>query len=182
MAKINTMQELFVDELRDLYDAEQQILNALPKMEQAASSAQLKSAFRTHLQQTETQRQRLEQIFREMGMQPSGKTCKGVQGIIKENEEMIAQTDESAVRDAILIGGAQKVEHYEIASYGTMRTMATQLGMQEAKRLLQQTLDEEGATDHLLTQIAEGTGSRAGVNERAAAVNGGQAGAKSRSV
>ncbi len=176
MAKINTMQELFVDSLRDLYDAEQQIINALPKMEQAASSAQLKSAFRTHLQQTETQRQRLEQIFREMGMQPSGKTCKGMQGLIKENEEMMAMIGEPAVLDATLIAGAQKVEHYEIAAYGTLRTMATELGMENAKRLLQQTLDEEGATDHLLTQIAEGTGTRRGINERAVATDGGSAG------
>jgi ferritin-like metal-binding protein YciE len=172
MASMNTMNDLFVHSLRDVYDAEEQLIQALPKMEKAAGSAQLKSAFRTHLQQTENQKKRLEQVFQQMGMRASGVTCKGMQGLIKEGEEVISMGGEPEVKDAALIGAAQKVEHYEISAYGTLRTLAGKLGMMEAKALLQQTLDEEGATDHLLTQIAEGTATRTGINEKAMTATG----------
>ena len=167
MSSLKTMNDLFVESLRDVYDAETQLVEALPQMEKAASSAQLKSAFRTHLQQTETQRKRLEQVFEQMGMKASRKSCKGMEGLIKEGEEVIMAGGEPEIKDAALIAAAQKVEHYEISAYGTLRTLAGKLEMPDAKRLLQQSLDEEGATDHLLSQIAEGSATRAGVNDKA---------------
>lgn len=170
MSTMNTLNDLFVDTLRDTYDAETQLVDALPKMEKAASSAQLKKAFRTHLQETEGHRRRLEQVFQEMGMKASRKSCKGMQGLIKEGEEAIEAEGEADVKDAGLIAAAQKVEHYEISAYGTLRTLAGKLEMENAKALLQQTLNEEGATDLLLTQIAEGSAARTGINEKALAL------------
>lgn len=169
MSSLKTLNDLFVESLRDTYDAEAQLVEALPKMEQAAASAQLKRAFRTHLQETETHRTRIEKIFAEMGMKPSRKSCKGMQGLIKEGEEVISADGEPEVKDAALIAAAQKVEHYEITAYGTLRTLAGKLGMENAKLLLQETLNEEGATNHLLTQIAEGSATRTGINEKAMA-------------
>jgi len=161
---LQTLEDLYVDELKDLYSAETQIVKALPKMAKAASSPDLKKAFETHLQQTEGHVQRLEQIFEKLGKSPRGKACKGMQGLLEEGEELIAEEGEPKVKDAGLIAGAQRVEHYEIAAYGSVRTYAEELGDKEAVKLLQQTLDEEGQTDQLLTKLAE-----SGVNQGAKA-------------
>ena len=153
--KLDTLQKLYVDELRDLYNAENQLLKALPKMAKAASSEELKNAFETHLEQTETHVERLENIFAQLDQTPKGKTCHGMKGLIEEGSEMLEKDGEESVLDAGIIGAAQKVEHYEIASYGTARTFATLLGEDEAADLLQQTLDEEGETNQRLTELAE---------------------------
>jgi ferritin-like metal-binding protein YciE len=153
--KIKTMEELFVDELKDLYDAEKQIIKALPKMAKAASSEDLREAFQEHLDVTKRQVERLETIFSKLDDKPSGKKCAGMQGLIEEGQELISEGDESPVLDAGLIAAAQKVEHYEIAGYGTARTHAELLGNREAARLLEQTLQEEKRTDEKLTELAE---------------------------
>jgi ferritin-like metal-binding protein YciE len=147
--------ELFREELEDLYDAEKQIIQALPKMAEAASSEELKSAFEEHLEQTKEQVKRLDKAFKTIGAKPQGKTCEGMQGLLKEGQRMITEIPRSAVLDAAIIGAAQKVEHYEIAGYGTARTMAEMLGQQDVAELLEETLDEEKATDDTLTEIAE---------------------------
>jgi ferritin-like metal-binding protein YciE len=151
---MNSLRELYVEALQDLYDAEQQITRALPKMAQAASHPDLRAGFEEHLIQTQEQIQRLEQIFQELGQSPGGHTCKGVQGLIQEGEEMIRRGGDPDTLDAFLIGAAQKVEHYEIAGYGTARTWATLLGEDKAAKLLQTTADEEGTTDKKLTGLA----------------------------
>ncbi|HWE38154.1 MAG TPA: ferritin-like domain-containing protein [Isosphaeraceae bacterium] len=153
--KLDSLQTLFVEELRDLYNAETQITKALPKMIKAATDPALKAGFETHLRETEGQIRRLELIFEKLGESPKGKTCKAMEGILEEGEEMVKQKAEPAVHDAGLIAAAQRVEHYEIAGYGTVRTYAHLLNEHEAARLLQETLDEEGATDKKLTQLAE---------------------------
>lgn len=153
--KLANLRDLFVMELQDLYDAEHQILKALPKMEKAATAPELKMAFQQHHTETEGQVRRLEQIFHQLGKSPKGKTCKATAGLLAEGEELMKQQADPAVTDAGLIASAQKVEHYEIASYGTVRTYAQMLGEQQAAQLLQQTLDEEGLTDKKLTQLAE---------------------------
>ncbi|HLJ93868.1 MAG TPA: ferritin-like domain-containing protein [Gemmataceae bacterium] len=153
--KLHTLKDLFVDELRDLYNAENQIIKALPKMIKAASSSELKKAFQEHLEQTKTHAERLEQIFDRFNLGHKGKKCKGIEGIIDEGNEMIGEADEPAVGDAALIGAAQRVEHYEMAGYGCARTYADTLGDREAANLLQQTLAEEKETDEKLTRIAE---------------------------
>jgi ferritin-like metal-binding protein YciE len=153
--KVNTLRDLYIEQLQDLYSAENQLVKALPKMEQAASDSQLKQAFTQHLAQTEQHVQRLDQIFETLGSKPSGQTCRAMEGLIKEGAEMIKMKGEPAVIDAGLIAAAQRVEHYEIAGYGCVRTYAKQLGEQQGAKLLQQTLDEEGKADQLLTQIAE---------------------------
>src|SRR5947209_3220429 len=147
--------ELFKEELQDLYDAERQIIQALPKMVEAASNEELKSAFEEHLEQTKEQVKRLDRVFQAIGEKPQGKTCEGMQGLLKEGEKIIAEIPKSPVLDAAMIGAAQKVEHYEISGYGTARTMAEMLGQQDAAELLEETLDEEKATDETLTEIAE---------------------------
>jgi ferritin-like metal-binding protein YciE len=153
--KLNSLRDLYVEQLQDLYSAETQLVKAMPKMHQAASNAELKQAFQRHLSQTEQQVQRLEQIFQQLGKKPGGHTCKAMEGLIKEGDEMIKMKGDPDVIDAGLIAAAQRVEHYEIAGYGCVRTYANQLGDQQGAMLLQQTLDEEGMTDKLLTQIAE---------------------------
>jgi ferritin-like metal-binding protein YciE len=153
--KLNTLQDLLIEELQDIYDAENQIIKALPKMAKAASAPQLQQAFEEHLQQTRTHVERLERVFEQFGAKAKGKTCKGMQGLLTEGDEMIKEKADPAVRDAGLIAAAQRVEHYEMAAYGTVRTYARQLGQQQASSLLQQTLDEEGTTDKKLTQLAE---------------------------
>lgn len=153
--KLDTLQQLFVEELRDLYSAETQLTKALPKLATGASSPKLRQAFEKHLKQTEQQVARLEQIFQHLGESPRGRTCKGMEGLLKEGEEMLKQKAEPAVHDAALISAAQRVEHYEIAGYGTVCSYARRLRNSDAERLLQETLDEEGATDKLLTQLAE---------------------------
>jgi ferritin-like metal-binding protein YciE len=153
--KLETLQDLYVSELKDLYSAENQIVKALPKMAQAATDQSLRAAFEEHLAQTQGQVRRLEQIFERLEKSPGGKTCKGMQGLLAEGQELLKEDAEPAVLDAGLIAAAQRVEHYEIAGYGTVRTYATLLGDERAVRLLQQTLDEEGATDKKLTRLAE---------------------------
>ena len=151
----NPLEELLVDELKDLYSAENQIIKALPKMAKAAGSPDLKRAFERHLEETKRQVERLDQIADQLGLRLSGKKCKGMAGLLEEGSELIAEDPDRDALDAGLIGAAQKVEHYEIAAYGTARTHAEMLGYNKVARLLQQTLNEEGATDKKLTQLAE---------------------------
>lgn len=150
----NGLQQLFLDELKDLYHAEHQVLKALPKMAKAASAPDLQKAFETHLQQTETQIQRLERVFKLMDTPPKGKRCRGMEGIIEEGKEALDEGFEPQVLDAALVAAAQRVEHYEMAGYGTLRTFAQMLGHKEAASLLQETLQEEESTDKLLTTLA----------------------------
>ena len=167
--QLNTMKDLFVDQLRDLYSAEDQLTKALPKMAQAANSSDLQKAFRDHLNQTQQQKQRLEQIFSTMGLSPQGETCQAMQGLIKEGEQIINASADAQVKDAALIAAAQRVEHYEMAGYGTVRTFANELGYNDAKDLLQTTLDEEGDTNKKLTSLAEGGLFSSGLNKKAMA-------------
>ena len=154
--KLETMEQLFIDELQDLYSVETQLIEALPKMAEKASSPQLRQAFQTHLQQTQGQKQRLDRMFDQLSdVDRDDKTCKGIKGIIEENEKLIKDAKDADVRDAGMIAGAQRVEHYEISAYGTARTYAQLLGRAEWARLLQETLDEEKETDRLLNGIAE---------------------------
>lgn len=153
--KLESLRELFVKELQDLHSAENQILKALPKMAKEASEPELKQAFEEHLEQTKGHVERLEQIFEKLGASSKGKKCKGMEGLLKEGKELMEEDAEPAVRDAGMIAAAQKVEHYEIAGYGSARTYAHMLQEREAENLLQETLDEEGETDKKLTQIAE---------------------------
>jgi ferritin-like metal-binding protein YciE len=156
MAKPEHLQDLYVEELRDLYNAEKQILKALPKMAERASNQELQTAFQMHTDQTERQVERLERIFDDLGTKPTGKHCKGMEGLIEEGKELLEKKNANPdALDAGLIAAAQKVEHYEIAGYGTVRTLAEQLGFSEHARLLQETLDEEGETDKKLTRLAE---------------------------
>jgi len=155
MKKATTLQDLYISELKDLYNAENQILKALPKMIKAASTPELQQGFEEHLEQTRGHVQRLEEIFEKLDQNPKGKKCKGLEGIVEEAKETMEEIEDPAVLDAALIAGAQKVEHYEMASYGCVRTWARQLGDEEAANLLQQTLDEEAETDKKLTQLAE---------------------------
>jgi ferritin-like metal-binding protein YciE len=148
------LHELFEDQIKDLYSAENQILKALPKMAKNSTNAQLRSAFERHLEETRGHVARLEQIAEELDFTPKGKKCKGAEGLIEEGKEVMDEF-EGETLDAGLIGAAQRVEHYEIAGYGTARTHAELLGYKKAARLLQQTLDEEERTDKKLTQIAE---------------------------
>jgi ferritin-like metal-binding protein YciE len=149
----DTLEKLLTEELKDLYSAEKQITRALPKMAKSATNEQLKAAFEMHLKQTEGQIERLDRIFEILGKASSGKTCKGMQGLIEEGSEQMKEL-EGEILDAALICAAQKVEHYEMAGYGSVRTWAQQLGQKEIADLLQQTLDEEGETDHKLTQLS----------------------------
>lgn len=167
--QLNSLKDLYVEQLRDLYSAETQLISALPKMAQAASSSALKTAFQQHLDETRTQKQRLEQIFSEMGATPQGETCEAMEGLIKEGEEVIKASGDAKVKDAALIAAAQRVEHYEMAGYGTVRTYADELGFSDAKKLLQKTLDEEGNADKKLNSLAEGGIFSSGINEKAMA-------------
>jgi ferritin-like metal-binding protein YciE len=151
----NQLKELYVDELRDIYNAENQLIKALPKMAKAAASEELRAGFEEHLEQTKGHAQRLEQIFTALGEKPSGKKCKGMEGLIEEGKEMMEEDLEDEARDAGLISAAQRVEHYEIAAYGCVRTYAKILGEDEAASLLQQTLEEEKETNEKLTELAE---------------------------
>ncbi len=154
--KLETLKDLYVEQLHDLYSAETQLVEALPKMAKAATNKQLQAAFTEHLTQTKGHVQRLEKIFTQLGEDTKGPVCKGMKGLISEGEEMIKMKGEPAAIDAGLIAAAQRVEHYEIAGYGCVRTYAHQLGDHAAEKLLQQTLDEEGAADQKLTTLAEG--------------------------
>jgi len=148
-------EDLFTEELEDLYDAEKQIAAALPKMSAAASTAELASAFEKHLEQTCEQVKRLERVFEGMGEEPGNRQCEAMQGLLMEGEKLIREVEKSPVLDAALIAAAQKVEHYEISAYGTARAMAEMLGQLETAELLSETLDEEKDTDETLTEIAE---------------------------
>jgi ferritin-like metal-binding protein YciE len=149
------LEELLVDELKDLYSAENQIIKALPRMAKGATSPELKRSFERHLEETKRQVERLEQIGEALDVRLTGKKCKGMEGLIEEGKELLSEDLEDDVLDAGLIGAAQKVEHYEIAAYGTARAHAMMLGYNKAAKLLQQTLDEEAATDKKLTALAE---------------------------
>lgn len=152
---MNQLQEVFMTELADAYHAEGQILKALPKMAKAAQSQELKQAFTEHFRQTERQLERLKEVFSLFGKPPRGKKCHGMAGIIDEGKEFIDDLEQGPGLDAALISAAQKVEHYEIASYGSLRTWAGFLNNEEARQILQQTLDEESETDKKLSQLAE---------------------------
>jgi ferritin-like metal-binding protein YciE len=152
--KMETLRELYVDELKDLYSAETQITKALPKMAKAASNKQLKSAFESHLEETKQHVTRLEQIFAEMDESPKGKTCEGMKGLLKEGDELMHEDADPEVMDAGLISAAQRVEHYEMAGYGTVRTYAELLGEENAMQLLEETLKEEKAADTKLSKVA----------------------------
>jgi ferritin-like metal-binding protein YciE len=153
--KLDSFETLFVDQLQDLYDAEQRLVKALPLMADAAQDQTLKAAFQQHLRETQGQLSRLEQVFGQVGRKAEGKTCHAMKGLIEEGQEVIDATGDPDVKDAALIAAAQRVEHYEISGYGTARAFAQRLGRQEAARLLQQSLAEEEATDKKLTQLAE---------------------------
>jgi ferritin-like metal-binding protein YciE len=150
-----SLRKLYIDELRDLYSAENQLVKALPKMAKAASSEELRQGFEDHLEQTRGQVQRLETIFESLGESPKGKKCAGMEGLVKEGSETMEEDYEGAVMDAALIGAAQRVEHYEIAAYGTARELANVLGESDQVSLLEETLEEEKATDEKLTELAQ---------------------------
>jgi ferritin-like metal-binding protein YciE len=149
------LKELFIEELKDLYNAENQLVKALPKMAKAASSEELRDGFTEHLEQTKGHVQRLEQIFQTLGESPKGKKCKGMEGLVEEGSEVMEEDFEGSLMDAALIGAAQRVEHYEIAAYGTVCAFAEELGNTEAASLLNETLEEEKETDEKLTKLAE---------------------------
>jgi ferritin-like metal-binding protein YciE len=151
----NSFDDLFIDLLQDMYDAEQRLTKALPLMAGAARNASLRAAFQQHLKETQNQLSRLERVFQSIGQKAQGKTCHAMKGLVEEGNEVISAGGDADVKDAGLIAAAQKVEHYEIACYGTARTFAQRLGHHEAARLLQETLQEEEATDKKLTALAE---------------------------
>src|ERR1700749_2596549 len=153
---MESLSSLMEDELKDLFNAENQLLKALPKMAKKASSAALKTAFTSHLKETEGHVQRLEKIGKSLGISLKGKKCHAMEGLVEEGKEVIEEDGDESVIDAALIGAAQRVEHYEMAAYGTVRGIAKQLGHADVVKLLQQTLDEEGAADKKLTKIADG--------------------------
>lgn len=152
---VDSMERMFVNELKDLYSAEAQIMKALPKMAKAATSSELRAAFEHHLRETEGHVQRLEQIFEMINESPKGKTCDGMKGILEEGEKSMKETQEGPLRDEAMIGGAQRVEHYEMAAYGTVRSYAEQLGRQQIAQILEKTLSEEKAADKKLTEISD---------------------------
>jgi len=164
MAKEKTLVDLFHDTLKDIYYAERKILKSLPKMKRAAQSEDLKKAFEKHHEQTEGQIERLQQVFEILGKTARGKTCEAIEGILTEGEEIMEEFKGSPALDAGLISSAQAVEHYEITRYGTLKRWATELGMKDAAKLLDQTLQEESTTDEDLTKLAEGA-----INEHAKA-------------
>jgi ferritin-like metal-binding protein YciE len=163
MANAGTIHDAFVEELRDTYDAEKQLIKALPKMAKAASSAELRSAFETHLEETRGHVERLEQVFESLEEKVKGKHCEGIAGIIEEGKSIMGEDFDEAAMDACLIAAGQRAEHYEMAAYGTLVAWARAMGHTEAADLLQETLDEEKATDEKLTTLAEG-----GINQEAA--------------
>ena len=153
--KIESLRDLYVDQLKDLYSAEQQLIKALPKMAKAAESEELRAAFEDHLGQTRQHAQRIETIFEKMGEKAAGKKCKAMEGLVKEGSEVMEEDMEDGIKDAALIAAAQRVEHYEIAGYGCVKAYATRLGDENAASLLEQTLEEEKQADELLNGIAE---------------------------
>lgn len=164
--KIATLRDFYVEELKDLYSAESQLVKALPKIAKAATSPELREAIESHLDETRGHVERLEQIFEALGTSPKGKVCKAMQGLLAEGDDVLSEEMPPAVKDAAIIAAAQRVEHYEIAGYGCVRTYAGILGEDEAQQLLDETLQEEGAADQALTEIAESSvNEEASVNE-----------------
>ncbi len=153
--ELETLKDLYVEQLKDLYSAERQLVKALPKMVKAANNQELKAAFQDHLEKTKEHAARIERICDELGVSPRGKKCVGMEGLIEEGQELIKENPDPEVLDAGLIAGAQHVEHYEMAGYGCCRTYARQMGYDNQADILQRTLDEEGEADHLLTALAE---------------------------
>ena len=172
MAKMLSLSDLLGEELKDVYSAEKQLIKALPKMAKRASSRELRNALNQHLETTKRQAERLEQVFEALGEKPKAKTCEAMKGLIEEAEDMMSEDAEESVMDAAIIGCAQKVEHYEIATYGTVKSWAERIGQDRAARLLDETLQEEGEADKRLTGIAESM-----VNEGAS--SGGSSGSRS---
>ena len=162
---LDSLQKLFVTELKDIYNAEKQLVTALPRIAKAAGSPRLAEAITKHLKETEGHVARLEEIFQSLGLPARGKKCKGMEGLLEEGKEVMEEEAQESVRDAALISAAQKVEHYEIAAYGCLRSYAQILGHNDAAKLLEQTLKEEEAADEKLNELAEG-----GINRAAAAV------------
>lgn len=158
---VKSMNDLFLDELKDLYSAEKQITKALPKMAKASSSPELKSAFEEHLKETQTQIERLDQVFETLGKSSRGKTCNGMKGLLEEGAEMMEEAEEGPVRDAALITAGQRVEHYEMAGYGSVREFAKLLGQDQVASLLGETLEEEKEADKKLNEISAGVNSQA---------------------
>ena len=165
--QLGSIKDVYTHELQDLYSAERQLLQALPKLAQAASSDELRQAFAHHLEETRGHVARLDEVMAQAGISAGNERCKAMEGLIAEGEEILSAEGDRTVRDAALISAAQRVEHYEIAAYGTARTLAGELGMDDAKDLLDQTLDEESQADKLLTKIATGGLFKAGINQRA---------------
>ena len=153
--KIESMEDLFLEQVEDLYDAEKRLVKALPKMAEASTSQSLRQAFESHLLETEGHVSRLETIFRTLGQDPKSHTCDAMKGLISEGDDVVSDIDQSPLRDAGLIAAANRVEHYEIAAYGSARTFADMLGLSEAASLLEQTLQEEKTADQKLTKLAE---------------------------
>lgn len=164
---LTSLETLFVDQLSDIYDAESQIASALPQMANAASHRELKEAFEEHLSETQNHIDRLHQVFDLLGSKPDGIRCEAAEGLIKEGNDVIRSEGQSSVKDAALIGAAQRVEHYEMAAYGTACALAKQLGLDKAAGILHETLEEEVAADHKLTKIATGGVFSSGVNKDA---------------
>jgi ferritin-like metal-binding protein YciE len=158
---VSTMEELLIDELKDIYNAEKQITRALPKMVKATTSPELRQAFESHLEETQGQIERLDKVFEILGRSARGKTCHGMQGVLEEGAEVIEDTKKSPLRDAALISAAQRVEHYEMAAYGCVREYARLLGQKEIVQLLEQTLEEEKAADEKLSSLSESVNSEA---------------------
>jgi ferritin-like metal-binding protein YciE len=166
--RLNNFENLFADQLNDLYSAEQQLIQALPKMAEAATTPELKQAFTQHLEETKNHAEVVKQLLSSIGEKAGGEKCKGMEGLLKEGEEVLNKRGDEAVKDAALIASAQRVEHYEIAGYGTARTFALQLGNNDAVNRLQEILNQESKTDELLTKIATGEGAGVSINQEAA--------------
>ncbi len=167
--QLRNLHDLFVEQLRDLHSAETQLIAALPKMANASSHEELRDAFEHHPSETREHVSRLEEIFSQLGEQPAGQICKGMKGLIEEGDEVMAMQGDPTTIDAALIAAAQRVEHYEIAGYGTVKTLAGHLDLGDAKDLLDKTLDEESKADKLLTKIATGGTFKSGINQAAKA-------------
>jgi ferritin-like metal-binding protein YciE len=167
--ELRNLHDLLIEQLRDLYSAENQLVAALPKMANASSHEELRDAFEHHLAETREHVSRLEQIFSQLGDTPGGETCEGMRGLIAEGEEVLAMTGDPSAIDAALIAAAQRVEHYEIAGYGTVKTLAGHLDLGDVKSMLDKTLDEESKADTLLTKIATGGMFKSGINQEAKA-------------
>ncbi len=172
--RLNSFENLYADQLNDLYSAEQQLIEALPKMAEAASTPELQQAFSQHLEQTKGHAEMLQKLLSAVGEKAGGEKCKGMEGLLKEGKEVLEKRGDDAVKDAALIAAAQRVEHYEIAGYGTARAFAMQLGHNDAVNQLQEILNQERDTDEILTQIATGEGAEAAINQEAASHNGSQ--------